>query len=411
MKANPGLQGKRWLIGVSGGIAAYKVPTLVRRMRDQGAEVSVVMTAAARQFITPLTLQAASGHPVHWQWLDHDAEAGMGHIDLARWADGILIAPATAHLIGRLAHGLADDLLTTLVLASEAPLWLAPAMNRVMWAHPAVQANCRLLAERGVELLGPGEGDQACGEIGPGRMLEPEAMVSALAASDDRRLAGLRAVVTAGPTHEPLDPVRFLGNRSSGRMGFAVAQALARAGAEVDLIAGPVSLETPSGVRRIAVETADQMHSAVFQLLPGADLFIGVAAVADYRPEVYAEHKLKKDSAPRELRLVPNPDILAEVASSAHRPSLVMGFAAETRDLERNARSKLAQKGLDLIAANRVGDGLAFNQAENALEVYSAERHWRLDHQPKQRLAEQLVDILVEALQAKHSKRGKHETT
>jgi len=398
MTRHSGLSGKRWIVGVSGGIAAYKTPTLVRRMRDAGAEVRVVMTSAAGEFITPLTLQAASGHRVHESLLDQEAEAGMGHIELARWADAVLIAPATAHLIAKLAHGMADDLLTTLVLATEAPVCLAPAMNRVMWSDPAVAENCRLLSQRGIELLGPGSGDQACGETGYGRMLEPEALVELLQESSDGRLSGRRFVVTAGPTHEAIDPVRFLGNRSSGRMGFALAAALRDAGAQVDLIAGPVHLDTPMGVERVDVVTAEEMLAAVLEAVPGADGFVAVAAVADYRPADRAAEKIKKSERALELKLVATPDILARVASGPTRPPFVMGFAAETRDLPTAARGKLKGKRLDLIAANLVGEQLAFNQPDNALEVFTANRHWSLQRAEKSDLARQLVDIVVQVL-------------
>jgi phosphopantothenoylcysteine decarboxylase / phosphopantothenate---cysteine ligase len=388
---------KNIVVGVSGGIAAYKTPDLVRRLREAGASVRVVMTPGAAAFISPLTLQAVSGHRVHDRLLDAEAEAGMGHIELARWADDVIIAPATAHLIARLAHGLADDLLATLVLATRARIWVAPAMNHVMWANPAVRANCQRLAELGMTLIGPGVGSQACGEEGPGRMLEPAELVNELVGST-RLLAGKHFVVTAGPTHEPLDPVRFLGNRSSGRMGFALAQALSRAGAQVDLIAGPVNLATPAGVNRIDVQTAEQMLNAVMDRIAGADGFIGVAAVADFRPHQAAGHKIKKDGQDLELRLVPNPDILASVAALPERPRLVMGFAAETRNLEEAARHKLNTKNLDLIAANLVGEGKAFDCADNALEVYSQQRHWSLDKQDKPALAQRLVGIMMEQM-------------
>ena len=384
---------KNVLVGVCGGVAAYKTPELVRRLREAGASVRVVMTRGSRAFITPLTLQAVSGQRVHSELLDAEAEAGMGHIELARWADELIVAPATAQVVARLAQGMADDLLATLVLATEARIWLAPAMNRVMWANPAVVANCRLLEERGMRLLGPEEGSQACGEVGPGRMMEPEQIVARIDGTA-RILEGQRFVLTAGPTHEPLDPVRFLGNRSSGRMGFALASALVEAGASVDLVAGPVDLPTPPGMRRCDVQTAVEMFNAVCERLDGADGFIGVAAVADYRPLVAAEHKLKKDGEDRELRLTPNPDILAEVAASDARPRLVMGFAAETRALEESARTKLAAKSLDLIAANLVGEGRAFDQLDNALEVFSRDRQWSLQRQSKALLARELVDII-----------------
>ncbi|TVQ30985.1 MAG: bifunctional phosphopantothenoylcysteine decarboxylase/phosphopantothenate--cysteine ligase CoaBC [Wenzhouxiangella sp.] len=391
------LADKKVLLGVTGGIAAYKAPELVRRLREAGATVRVVMTPGATAFISPLTLQAVSGHRVHTELLDAEAEAGMGHIELARWADDLVIAPATAHTIARLAHGFADDLLATLALATEARIWIAPAMNRVMWASRPVLDNCRRLEALGMRLLGPGSGSQACGEVGEGRMLEPDEIVAVLA-DQQQMLLNRRFVVTAGPTHEALDPVRFLGNRSSGRMGFALAGALAEAGASVELVTGPVNLATPFGVSRHDVQSAADMRQAVMARIDGADGFVGVAAVADYRPESAAEHKIKKSTEALELRLVPNPDILAEVAAHAGRPTLVMGFAAETRDLADAARQKLARKKLDLIAANLVGQGLAFDCADNALEVFSSDRHWSLPQQPKAQLARALVEIIVDCM-------------
>jgi len=391
------LQGKKVLVGVTGGIAAYKTPELVRRLRDAGAQVRVVMSAGAEAFITPLTLQAVSGHRVRSHLLDPEAEAGMGHIELARWADEIIVAPATAHAIARFAAGLADDLLSTLIVATEARISIAPAMNRVMWASPSVRDNCAVLQARGVRIFGPGAGSQACGEQGQGRMLEPFELVAALegGAGD---LAGRRFVVTAGPTHEPLDPVRFIGNRSSGRMGFAVAAALADAGAEVDLVAGPVYRATPAGVSRHDVQTARQMHEAVMARIDGADGFVGVAAVADYRPASEAGDKIKKSREAMAVELVPNPDILADVAARADRPGVVVGFAAETRDLETSARGKLREKKLDLIAANRVGKALGFDSEDNALEVFSADEHWRLAPKAKVALARELVAIIVDTM-------------
>jgi len=398
------LEGKHILVGVTGGIAAYKTPELVRRLREAGAEVRVVMSAGAEAFITPLTLQAVSGHRVRTRLLDQEAEAGMGHIELARWADEILVAPATAHAIARFAAGLADDLLATLVVATEARVWLAPAMNRVMWASSSVRDNCALLASRGMRILGPGAGSQACGEHGQGRMLEPEELVAALAGVENGPLAGRRFVLTAGPTHEPLDPVRFIGNRSSGRMGFAVASALVGAGATVDLVAGPVHLPTPPGVERHDVNTAREMHEAVMARIAGADGFVGVAAVADYRPASEAADKIKKSDAAMAVELVPNPDILADVARHDPRPGLVVGFAAETRDLEMAARAKLAAKNLDLIAANRVGQDLGFDSHDNALEVFSRERHWHLSAKSKSALARELVAIIANCMQERESR-------
>jgi len=363
------LAGVRVLLGVSGGIAACKAADLVRRLRDAGAEVRVVLTPNAARFVTPLTFQALSGQPVRSDLWDESAEAGMGHIELARWADEMLIAPASADLIARLAHGLADDLLTTLCLATEAPLRIAPAMNRQMWAHPATRANLATLRERGVAVIGPASGAQACGETGEGRLQEPLDIVSALiAARAPRVLAGLRVVVSAGPTFEDIDPVRFVGNRSSGRMGFAVAVAAAEAGADVTLVAGPVALPTPAGVRRIDVRNALQMREAVLAAADGADIYVGAAAVADFRPREVAPQKRKKRGAgdTLEISLVQNPDILAEVAALPVRPFTV-GFAAETEDLETHARAKLERKRLDLLAANRVGEGLGFEQTDNEL--------------------------------------------
>lgn len=390
------LTGKRVVLGVTGGIAAYKSAELVRLLKAAGADVRVVMTAGAQAFITPLTLQAVSGHRVHEALLDVEAEAGMGHIELARWAQLIVIAPATAQLIAGLAAGFAHDLLSTLVLASKAPVVVAPAMNQQMWRSRQVQDNVQRLESLGMTLLGPADGEQACGDIGPGRLLEPEAIVAALSQAGSQRLAGKRFVLTAGPTHEALDPVRFLGNRSSGRMGFALAAALAAEGANVDLVSGPVNLETPAGVSRHRVETACQMLDQVMACLPGANGFIGVAAVADYRPEVVAEHKIKKSGDALELRLLPNPDILMNVAASKYRPDLVMGFAAETQDLAAAARAKLERKQLDLIAANYVGEGLAFDQPDNQLLVISKHRQWELGRRAKGELAQALVDIIIE---------------
>ena len=363
------LLGVRVLLGVSGGIAAYKGAELVRRLRDAGAEVRVVMTRSAERFVTPLTFQALSGHPVRTGLWDESAEAAMGHIELARWADEVVIAPASADLLARLAHGMADDLLTTLCLATAAPLSVAPAMNRQMWANAATQANVTALRARGVAVWGPGSGDQACGEVGAGRLLEPDEIVASLCARRAPRvLEGLRVLVSAGPTYEDIDPVRFIGNRSSGRMGFAIAEAAAQAGAAVELVAGPVALPTPPGVARTDVRSACQMRDAVIARAPAADVYIGAAAVGDFRPREIAAHKLKKAARDSglELSLVQNPDILAEVAALARRP-LVVGFAAETRDVEAHAREKLERKKLDLIAANEVGAGLGFERDDNAL--------------------------------------------
>lgn len=352
--SSPGLGGQRVLLGVTGGVAAYKSPELVRRLRDGGADVRVVMTRGAQAFVTPLTFQAVSGHRVHTELLDEEAEAGMGHIELARWADRIVVAPATADFMARLAHGLAPDLLSTICLASAAPVTIAPAMNQQMWAHPATRENADRLAARGVEILGPGTGDQACGDVGPGRMLEPADIVDALSAGQTPRLAGRRVLITAGPTFEDIDPVRFIGNRSSGKMGFAMAEAARDAGARVTLVAGPTALGTPPGVERVDVRSAAGMHKAVFDRVAACDVFIGVAAVADYTPARPAGAKLKKGLPKQRVDLVATADIVAEVAALERKPYTV-GFAAETNDVGEYARGKLLRKGLDMIAANRVG--------------------------------------------------------
>ena len=401
----------RVLLGVTGGIAAYKSAEIVRRLRERGAEVQVVMTAGARQFVTPLTFQALSGRPVRSDLWDEAAEAAMGHIELARWADRILVAPASADFLARLAHGLADDLLTTLCLATDVPINVAPAMNRLMWANPATRANLELLRTRGVAILGPGVGDQACGETGPGRMLEPAELVDTVLASPAvaapvavGALAGRKVVVTAGPTRERIDPVRFITNRSSGKMGYAVAEAARDAGAEVVLVSGPVNLPAPPGLRRVCVETAEQMMAAVGAEVPGTDIFIAAAAVSDYRPVQVSSEKIKKTSDSLLLALSRTPDILATVAAGSPRP-FVVGFAAETQNVERNALAKLEGKRLDMIAANQVGDGLAFDCDDNALTVYWPDGKRELPKAGKAQLAAQLVGVIAERF-ASHG-RGK----
>ena len=390
------------LLGVSGGIAAYKAAELTRRLRAEGAEVRVVMTRAAQAFVGPLTFQALSGNPVRLDILDPTAEAGMDHIELARWADLVLVAPATADLMARLVAGMADDLLTTLALATQAPLALAPAMNQQMWEHPATQANARLLVERGVRLLGPAAGAQACGEVGPGRMLEPGDLVSALMGPRPASpLAGRRVLVTAGPTREALDPVRYVGNRSSGRMGYALAQALVDRGAQVVLVSGPTALAAPVGLERLQVESALEMHAAVMGRIADQDIFVAAAAVADYRVADPAPHKIKKGQQELTLSLVRNPDILAQVAALPI-PPFTVGFAAETERVEEQALAKLRAKGLDMIAANLVGGATGgFEREENALTVIR--RDGRLDPlplMPKARLAEALTDLIAETYAA-----------
>lgn len=398
----PTLFGKRVLLGISAGIAAYKSAQLARLLKKTGCEVRVVMTEGAQTFITPLTLQALTGEAVRTSLLDPEAEAGMGHIELARWADVILVAPATADLMARLAHGHADDLLTTLCLASEAECVMAPAMNQAMWRHPATQANAATLRTLGWRLLGPDGGEQACGDVGPGRMREPEALIAELAETPAVRDAeALRVTITAGPTHEALDPVRYLSNHSSGKMGYALAEAWARRGARVRLISGPVALATPPEVERIDVTSASEMLAAAEHVATESDIFIGCAAVADYRAEHVADHKLKKTDANETmtLTLVKNPDIVAEIAARSSRP-LVVGFAAETRDVERYARDKLTRKGLDMIVANDVSQaGLGFGADDNAALLL-----WRdgddtdsqaLPPQPKTTLADAIVDRVL----------------
>ncbi|WP_019023210.1 MULTISPECIES: bifunctional phosphopantothenoylcysteine decarboxylase/phosphopantothenate--cysteine ligase CoaBC [unclassified Thioalkalivibrio] len=391
----------RILIGVSGGIAAYKACELVRELKRAGCEVRVVMTAGARAFVTPLTFQALSGAPVRTELLDAEAESGMDHIALARWADRIVVAPASASLIARYAQGLADDLLSTLLLATTAPVALAPAMNHRMWAHPATQANIATLSERGVTLIGPDSGDQACGEQGEGRMREPAAIARELLQPAHAPLAGRHALITAGPTFEPIDPVRFIGNRSSGRMGFALAAAARDAGAHVTLVHGPTAEAVPAGVAGIATETAAAMHATVMDRLPETDILIAAAAVADYRPAEPQAQKIKKSDPVMHLALERTRDILAEAATQAaslpRRPFLV-GFAAETEHLREHAEAKRRAKGLDLIAANRVGEGRAFGTPDNELLCLWEGGERRLPSQPKTQLARALIDLIVERL-------------
>lgn len=390
------LDGRRILLGVAGGIAAYKAAALVRRLGQAGAEVRVVLTANAARFVAATTFQALSGQPVRSDLWDAQAEAAMGHIELARWADLLLVAPATANVIARAAHGLADDLLTTLLLASPAPLVMAPAMNQAMWAHPATQANLEALRARGVVLLGPGVGDQACGDVGSGRMLEPDEIVAGLAAlaapaAADPLLAGRRVLVSAGPTREDIDPVRYIGNRSSGRMGFAIAQAAREMGADVVLVAGPCHLPAPPGVTRIDVRSAQQMHDAVLGRAAWAQVYVGAAAVSDYRPARVAGDKISKMPGEETLVLERTPDILVALSRRSPRPFLV-GFAAETRDLEAAARRKLAAKDLDMIAANQVGGELGFASVDNELVVFTrGGDRIVLERNDKQVLARQLL--------------------
>jgi phosphopantothenoylcysteine decarboxylase/phosphopantothenate--cysteine ligase len=389
----------RILLGVTGGIAAYKSPDLVRRLIERGADVQVVMTAAAQKFITPMSFQAVSGRPTRCDLWDSAAEAAMGHIELARWAQFVLIAPASADFIARLAGGRADDLLATLCIATEAPIALAPAMNRVMWANTATQANVEILRARGVRILGPASGNQACGEIGEGRMWEPIQLAESLLEPPVNAglLAGLNVLITAGPTRERIDPVRYLTNRSSGKMGFAVAAAAREAGAHVTMVSGPVQLETPAGITRINVESARDMYAAVHRHIAEADVFIAAAAVADFQPVTVAKQKIKKQGVAVKLELEPAPDIVKSVAEMAKRP-FVVGFAAETNDVEDNARSKLKRKKLDMIAANLVGDGIAFDCEDNALTVIWPGGKIEVARGPKIDVARALVALIAERL-------------
>ena len=393
------LLNKHILLGVSGGIAAYKSPELVRRLREQGAEVRVVLTDADRAFVTPLTLQAVSGHTIPEGVLDPASEQGMNHIELAKWADLVLIAPATANVISRLATGMADELLTTLCLATPAPVALAPAMNQQMYLHAATQANLQTLAQRGVQLWGPASGTQACGDVGPGRMLNPDELVAECIRFLAKPKLDLRVLITAGPTREALDPVRYISNHSSGKMGFALAAAAAELGADVTLVSGPVNLPTPAGVRRIDVESALQMQAAVMAEVAQQQIVIGCAAVADYRPAEISPQKIKKSADEVTLTLVKNPDIIAEVAALAVKP-FVVGFAAETRDVERYALDKMARKKLDMIAANDVArEGQGFNSDDNALTVFWPGGHQELPLARKTEVARHLLALIIKKYQ------------
>ena len=394
------LHNKQILLGVTGGIAAYKSAELVRRLQDAGARVQVVMTPAAQEFITPLTLQALSGNPVHTQLLDPEAEAGMGHIQLARWADLVLIAPASADFIARLAQGLANDLLSSICLATAAPIALAPAMNQGMWRNASTQANVQTLRQRQIALFGPAEGIQACGDIGPGRMLEPEQLVEAAAGLfSSGLLAGKKVVITAGPTREAIDPVRYISNHSSGKMGYALAEAAAEAGAQTILISGPTQLPCPARVTRVDVTSAEEMLAASLAQAPGCDLFIAAAAVADYRPAQVAAHKIKKGAGDQlTLELVKNPDIVARIASLAERPYTV-GFAAESEHLLDYARRKLANKKLDLVIANNIAQaGIGFNSDDNAVTLVDAAGEQALSQRSKSQLARELIALLAARL-------------
>lgn len=389
------LVGKRIVLGISGGIAAYKCADLTRRLIERGAEVRVVMTHAAKEFITPLTMQAVSGHPVADSLLDPAAEASMGHIELAKWADLVLIAPATANIIARIAAGMGNDLLSTICLATTAPVAIAPAMNQQMYRALATQANLKTLQSRNHPIWGPNSGEQACGDVGPGRMLEPMQLVHLVEEHfKPQDLSELSILITAGPTVEAIDPVRFLTNQSSGKMGFAIAAAAAKRGAKVTLISGPVHLETPAQVRRINVQSAQDMYEAVHQAVKTHQIFIACAAVADFRPATLAEHKLKKNDALDEMQLtlIKNPDIVASVAALTQNRPFTVGFAAETQDVAHYAKSKLVKKNLDLICANDVSiEGQGFNSENNALHLYWSNGDKALACNSKTKLGDQLL--------------------
>ncbi len=394
------LQGQHVVLGVTGGIAAYKSPDLVRRLREQGAEVTVIMTASAERLVSPTVFQAVSGEPVRGDLWDEKAESAMGHIELARWADLILIAPATANLMAQLAGGSAENLLTTVCLASDAPVVLAPAMNQAMWRNASTQANRKKLEDRNVRFIGPEEGEQACGDEGPGRMTEPVDIVARLGMGKVAGiLRGLQVMVTAGPTREAIDPVRFVSNKSSGKMGFAIARAAADAGALVTLIAGPVSLTTPKGVERVDVESATDMYDAAMDRISGTDIYIGAAAISDYRPAQVVAKKIKKTADTFSLEMVKSPDLLAAVAALDNGPFTV-GFAAETDELEKHALAKLEAKRLDMIVANLVGDGVGFDRDDNSAVIMWEGSRQAVPNMAKTELARQLVAMIASRYRA-----------
>lgn len=396
------LAGKKILLGISGGIAAYKCAELTRRLIERGAQVQVVMTHAAKEFITPLTMQAVSGRPVSDSLLDPAAEASMGHIELAKWADLVLLAPATADLIARMAAGMGNDLLTTLVLASDAPIAVSPAMNQQMYLNLATQENIATLARRGMHIWGPAAGEQACGDVGPGRMLEPMQLVGLCEQFfADKPLKGKSILITAGPTREAIDPVRYISNHSSGKMGFALADMAQKLGADVTLVSGPVALATPQGCQRVNVESALDMHQAVMNHAQQSDVFISCAAVADYRPETVADNKLKKtaDNDAMTVKMIKNPDIVASVAAMTENRPFTVGFAAETQNVKQYALSKLERKNLDMICANDVSlAGQGFNSNDNAITVYWKEGEQSLTLASKQQIAQQILQMIADKL-------------
>ena len=399
------------VLGVTGGIAAYKTPELVRQLKSFGADVQIVMTASAEEFVTETALQAVSGHPIRSNLWDKEAEASMSHIDLARWADVVLIAPATAEIMARLAGGAAPDLLTTLCLATEAPIAIAPAMNHVMWNKAAVQSNRTTLSDRGFTIIGPDHGSQACGETGAGRMTEPGEIAAIVTAGlrstvGEGLLAGKVVLVTAGPTREPIDPVRYITNRSSGKMGYAMASAAAAQGASVILISGPVRLDDPRDVEVHHVQTAEEMYAATHANIDGVDIFIAAAAVADYRPVSAPSQKIKKHDETMQIDMVRSKDILASVAALKAAPFTV-GFAAETENLRENALGKLKKKHLNMIVANRVGRDCGFDHDDNKVCVYTSDGHQSFPMTAKTELARNLIDVIAEHFELINSKKGR----
>ena len=393
------LTNKRILLGITGGIAAYKCAELTRLFSKAGAEVRVAMTKAATEFITPLTMQALSGNRVSLDLLDTAAEAAMGHIELARWADLVIIAPATADFIARVSHGQADDILTTLVLATAAPIAIAPAMNQAMWSDSGTQENLSALSDRGYHIFGPASGEQACGDVGPGRMLEPQQLLQHCGnLFDVGRFASLRLLITGGPTREAIDPVRFISNHSSGKMAFALAQEAAAAGAQVTLVSGPVNLATPDSVSRIDVESAEDMLDAVMDNISGTNVFIGVAAVADYRPKQLAHEKIKKDDEGLTLSLIKNPDIISEVAKLSKGPFTV-GFAAETNSIIENGKQKLLSKKLDLLFANNATE--SFNSDSISLTAITSENEFEIATANKNVVAQEILKLISERINSK----------
>ena len=391
------LANKQILLGITGSIAAYKACELVRLLRDAGSEVRVVMTQAATEFVSPLTFQTLSQHPVHRDLLDEQAEAAMGHIELARWADAVVIAPASANSIARLTQGRADDLLSAVCLATSAPVAIAPAMNQQMWLDAATQENISLLQNRGIHVLGPAEGDQACGDVGPGRLLEPQQIRDNIAELfETGTLAGLKIIITAGPTCEPIDPVRYITNRSSGQMGYALAEAVVEAGSQCVLISGPTHLATPDRVQRIDVETAQDMHSAVMEQIKSCDIFIAAAAVSDYRPAETQQQKIKKTQQSLQLELVRNPDIVSEVATQ-YPKVFTVGFAAESHDVQQYAIQKLNQKSLNMIVANDISrSDIGFDSKDNEVTAYWQSGDQILEKASKPQIARQLIQLIAQ---------------